>query len=237
MTEPAFSNVAHSHRSAPIGSDRNTASIVFTDEELSLFRQGLPDGADHAQREQFAWYSVKLYKSKGWCNDTLSEYFAEDFKSYSEEDIAELSASTRRELRDLLRRQGVYVKKCRNVLIATALYEVVKDDIPWPEDDIEAPTNQRSSAISPSDGRISSRLNYDVSFSLSKNVGNVSKAYTRDEERFSGREGDKFERKLKCLMSDVCRTAWRKLINLRHSPLCSRRELCSTNLIISRASD
>lgn len=64
MTESALSSVAHSHRTVPIVSDPNTASFVFTDEWLSFFRQGLPNGADHAQREQFAWCSVKLFKSK-----------------------------------------------------------------------------------------------------------------------------------------------------------------------------
>lgn len=118
MTEPAFSKVSHSHRTAPIGSDLNTASIVFTDEQLSLLRQGLTDGADNAQREQFSCYSVKLYKSKGWCNDTLSEDVADDFNSYSAELKSEHPSIASRSIAP----SGIYVKKDRNILIATALY-------------------------------------------------------------------------------------------------------------------
>lgn len=43
----------------------------------------------------------------------------------------ELSASTRREIRDMLRRQGVYVKKGCNIWVASALYIVVQNNILW----------------------------------------------------------------------------------------------------------
>lgn len=203
MTEPPGSSVAHSQGTATNANTETRLPITFTADELSLFRQGLPEDADQPQREAFAWYSVRLYKSKSWCNDTLSEYYADDFKSFSEDHFAELSASTRRELRDVLRRQGVYVKKGRNVSIATALHEVVKDEIPWPDDDPDAPSNRISSTISPSDGYTSNRGNTGGNFSNFKFVSNISKAYTRDEERFSGKDSDNFERKLK-LFNERC---------------------------------
>lgn len=171
--------------------------MFFTEDELNLFRQGIPDGADRTIRERFAWYSVWLYKSKGWCSDTLSEYFVDDFKSFSEADFAERSARTRRKLCHVLRRQGVYVKKGCNVLIATALHEVVQNEISWPEDDIEAPSNQQNWTIPPTDRNNMNRPSASETYSTSRDISSMSKAWKRDEEGFPGKEGDKFERKVK----------------------------------------
>lgn len=129
MSDPSGSSEAHSYGTAAHNSDRNPSPITFTAEELSPFRQGISDGVDRSQRKQLVQWEA-LYKSKGWCNESLSEYYAKDFKPYFEEHFAEVSANTLRELRDVLRRQDIYVKKGRNVLIATALYEVVRDNIP-----------------------------------------------------------------------------------------------------------
>lgn len=56
------------------------------------------------------------------------------------DDFKIINSDNRRELRDYLRTHGVYVPKGRGILIADALYAVVKEGIPWPQeakDDIQ----------------------------------------------------------------------------------------------------
>lgn len=53
-----------------------------------------------------------------------------DFKTFSKKGFTGLSVSARRELRDVVRRQGVFVKKGYIVSIHSYLYEIVRDDVP-----------------------------------------------------------------------------------------------------------
>lgn len=69
-----------------------------------------------------------------------------------------MSASTRRDRRNVLHKNSVYVKKKRNVSIATSLYEMMKEDIPWPEDDPEALSNLRVDTVTVSDNQVQSKL-------------------------------------------------------------------------------
>lgn len=48
-----------------------------------------------------------------WKNYTLSVYFAENFLSFTVSHFVDFSANSRRELRDIRRAQGVYVRKGR----------------------------------------------------------------------------------------------------------------------------
>lgn len=156
--------------------------VFVTNYKLTLFSQSVLDEADLALREQFAWYSIQLYKLRGFCNDTLSDYFAEHFKSYSETRFAELKASTRRELCDVLSSQDVYVRKGCTVLLAAVLREVVQNDVPWPEDDSELPSNQRNLTPITSNEKHSTRISTGKSSRTLKYISNLEKTYTRDEE-------------------------------------------------------
>lgn len=135
----------------------------------------MPHGAHRTIRGQFALYSVWLYKLKAWCNDTLFKYFAEGFNSFSEAHFAERSASTRRDFCDLLRRQSLYVKIGRNILIATSLNGIKQNKITWPEDDIKAPSNQKHSTISRTDSNMNRRSTSKNSSALAY-TSNMSKA-------------------------------------------------------------
>lgn len=72
-------------------------------------------------------------RNKQWKNEDLSDYFADDCLSYTTDEFKLLDGEVRPKLRDLPRSRGVYVRKGRNIYIANALYEVVQDEIPWPD--------------------------------------------------------------------------------------------------------
>lgn len=55
--------------------------------------------------------------------------------------FAEVSSASRRDLRDTLGPQGVYVKKGRQISIADSLHDVVQEEVPSPEND-EKPQTQ-----------------------------------------------------------------------------------------------
>ena len=60
-----------------------------------------------------------------WYGATLSEYYAEDFATFTEENFNAISSNDRRQLRELLRKLGVYVRKGRGVSIAGELVELI----------------------------------------------------------------------------------------------------------------
>lgn len=57
-----------------------------------------------------------------------------------------MDSHTHRNLRALLRNRDVYVPKRQNVLIADALYRVVQEEIPWPDEDSEKPVQTKIQA-------------------------------------------------------------------------------------------
>lgn len=83
----------------------------------------------------------KLYKSKKWRADILLKSYANVFGSLTEKNFAEFSATKLRELCDVLLRKSFYVKKNRNVLIASSPGKVVRKKIPWLVDDPDYTSN------------------------------------------------------------------------------------------------
>lgn len=67
----------------------------------------------------------------------LSEYFIEDFATYSASSFSNISTNSCHELHDGLGFQGV--NNDRNVLTSEALAAVVKEDVLWWKDKDEAP--------------------------------------------------------------------------------------------------
>lgn len=90
-----------------------------------LFSQGRPEETTSEQKKDFARYCLELYTKQDWKYSSLSEFFADDFKSCTVADFRNFRGELRRELRDILRTRGVYVPKDQNVEIADSLYRVV----------------------------------------------------------------------------------------------------------------
>ena len=116
---------------------------------FALYRNA-PKSALEASHEiiaKFTQYSMDLYNKMGWKNNDLSEYYAEDFKDLTLNDFEGLPATLRRNLRNTLRENGVYIPKGRSTKIAQALYQVVQEDLAWPADDPDRPSrhNQKPS--------------------------------------------------------------------------------------------
>lgn len=102
----------------------------------SRFQTGLPDNANPEDKAIFGSFCLQMYeRNMQWKNEDLSEYFADDFRSYTTDVFKLIDGEVRRKIRDLLRTRGVYVREGRNIYISDTLYEVVKDDIPWPENE------------------------------------------------------------------------------------------------------
>lgn len=171
------------------------------------FRKGLPENASAEDKNLFAIYCLENYERKTWKNDTLSEYFAEDFEKYSVEDFRNLDTDIRRRLRDHLRDKGVYVRKGRNVQMSIALFEAVHEDLAWPEDEqhnIHNSNNSRNvnnlnqidaqGQIRNSISNEGSRTNRTQVF-RSSYLGTLFKAYNNASDCYSGNTEDNFDRK------------------------------------------
>lgn len=96
----------------------------------SPFPFGLPNDAGDNARAEFTIACTKLWRDKSWKGDILSEYYAEDFKSFSQDNFSALPEMVKRDLRDLLGERGVYLPKRRNVLNADALRRVIDEELP-----------------------------------------------------------------------------------------------------------
>ena len=90
----------------------------------SRFANGLADDADDETRNAFVKYCIANYRRMEWEGSTLSEYFADDFSTFTAAHFASIPNNDRRILRDFLRKRKVYVKKGRGSLIADALLEL-----------------------------------------------------------------------------------------------------------------
>lgn len=95
-------------------SEDDAVVIAYTAiEDAAVFKFDLLPEADDALRERFSRHTVQLYRQMNCTESTLSEYFAEDFSSFTAENFKSISSRFRRELRDLLRTRGVFVPKGR----------------------------------------------------------------------------------------------------------------------------
>lgn len=69
-----------------------------------------------------------------FCKTTSANFFAHDFKS--------INFHTWRKYCDLLHKWGVCVPKGRNISIPNALYQVAKQDVKWPDDELDKPSDK-----------------------------------------------------------------------------------------------
>lgn len=73
-----------------------------------------------------------MYKTDGQKRNGLSEYFAEDFKSFSK-NVISLINILKRDDHDVLRSQKVFVPKVENIQIADVLFLAQQEEFPRPE--------------------------------------------------------------------------------------------------------
>ncbi len=92
--------------------------------------------------EEFTKWKLEKYKASTRTGPGLSEAFAEDFQLFTKDTFGQCEPEILRDLRDLLRSRGVYVRMGRGISIAKELANVVQNDIPWPEDDHQRPVTR-----------------------------------------------------------------------------------------------
>ncbi len=103
------------------------------------FAHGLPPDATSEELQEYAEYCLENYKDKKWTNDTLLEYYLDDFQQFSLNDFKGLEKNTRRLLPDHLRANGVYVPKGLGIEISAGLLTTCNEHPPWPEGEPGAP--------------------------------------------------------------------------------------------------
>ncbi|POS82128.1 hypothetical protein EPUL_006743, partial [Erysiphe pulchra] len=92
----------------------------------------------------FVEYRTQVYECKGWTDMSLSTIFAEDFEKFKRKDFDLCTSDARAELRERLRKQGVYVPIGRGYPVSKELADLVLAEKPWPEDDPQRPSRVKS---------------------------------------------------------------------------------------------
>ncbi len=103
------------------------------------FAHGLPPDETSEELQEYAEYCLENYKDKKWTNDTLLEYYIDDFEQFSLNHFKGLEKNTRRLLRDHLLANGVYVSKGLGIEISAGLLTTCNEHPPWPEGEPGAP--------------------------------------------------------------------------------------------------
>lgn len=178
---------------------------------IDSFDCGLSKNATNEDKRSFADIRLRSYRwHTQWRQETLLKYFADDFRPFTVDDFKMISSDQRRNLRDLLCERGVYVPKGRNVFIADALHMVVQEDLPWPEEKLqhvietETPSTKHPNQNA-QEGPASSQQDeptHDAEAKLPEknekptpcvNMGNLFKAYSKEEDCYSDRTTVNFE--------------------------------------------
>lgn len=105
--------------------------------DVARLSNGRLANASFEEKKQFANYCFHNYKKQNWSGSSLFVFIADNFNDYSVENITILKLDTRRYLQDLLGKRVFYVSKGRNIQISASLYQVIQDEMLWPEDDPE----------------------------------------------------------------------------------------------------
>lgn len=185
------------------------------------FSQWLPPNSDSETKRTFARFCLDNYTSQAWKGSSLSEFFADDFNEFTIEDFRSIDANIRRNLRDHLRLNGVYVPKGRTIQIANALHAVVDNHLEWPENDPDKPSeswentdgrniasgpinpiqaHQRDGSSEGTNSRSTAPENRGDEENQNQttrrcNLSSLFKAYSGNADRYSGSTTDNFERK------------------------------------------
>lgn len=110
----------------------------FTREELKhhYINEFNPSLHSKSKISQYITYVLDLYKRQAWSGSTLANQFAEDFQHFSNSDKETLV-----NLRKYLRHNGVYIRMKHFEPVSKALADAVENELPWPDDDKDRPSN------------------------------------------------------------------------------------------------
>lgn len=97
---------------------------------------------DENFRSELAEHVVSIYQKIDYRDESLSEFFSGDFKSYTVENFTIIPHLILREFRDTIRKAGLCVPKRLYVKIPEIFHQVVQNDIPWPRQTVK--THPRS---------------------------------------------------------------------------------------------
>ncbi|RKF73486.1 putative glycosyl transferase, partial [Golovinomyces cichoracearum] len=118
--------------------------IPQSQKALSLLAKDLPSfdkwkygiGISKASSDDLASYveyRTQVYKLRGWTGLSLSSIFAEDFEEFKRKEFDLWTSDARAELREQLRKQGVYVPIGRGHTVSKEPADLVQVKKPWPE--------------------------------------------------------------------------------------------------------
>ncbi|KAA6410313.1 MAG: Transposon Ty2-OR1 Gag-Pol poly [Lasallia pustulata] len=96
-----------------------------------------------AEITQFIRWKIRTYKEFGWKGDELGELYEMDVDQFRAEDFERCEHNTQVLLRNVLRSQGLYIKKGRGIKIARELAHAIHTETKWP-DDPEKPIPSRT---------------------------------------------------------------------------------------------
>ena len=102
-----------------------------------------------AEITQFVRWKIGIYKEFGWKWDNLGELYEMDFDQFRAEDFERCEHNTQVLLRNVLRSQGLYVKKGCGIKIARELAYAIHNKTKWPDDDPEKPISSPSRTKTP----------------------------------------------------------------------------------------
>ena len=107
-----------------------------------------PADASTQELDQFVLWRITMYKEFNKQGADLSELYAINFEQFTADDFQNIGINVATRLRDFLRANGVYTRKGRGTRIAKELYAVMKDELPWLNNDPERPIAANSTTIS-----------------------------------------------------------------------------------------
>ncbi|KAA6416336.1 MAG: glycosyl transferase [Lasallia pustulata] len=177
---------------------------------------------------------IRTYKEFGWKGDELGELYEMDFDQFRAEDFERCEHNTQVLLRNVLRSQGLYIKKGRGIKIARELAHAIHTETKWP-DDPEKPIPSRTNTLihqdppydqarrlaaeqsrsqprqpedrscRPEDQVIDALARMEMS-GHGRELMAIAKSYTNDNHKYSGEATDSFNYKF-TIFVDHCERA------------------------------
>ncbi|KAI0991633.1 hypothetical protein K3495_g16554, partial [Podosphaera aphanis] len=90
----------------------------------------------------FCEYAFTVYAENELVDSTLASQFSLDFSLFKETDLDKIRKENISKYRQFLRQNGVYVSVRRFVKVSKALADIIQEDVPWPNDDPDRPTQK-----------------------------------------------------------------------------------------------
>ncbi|KAI6250803.1 hypothetical protein HI914_00479 [Erysiphe necator] len=123
----------------------------FTREELKFQYNNEFNPTLHSKSKisQYITYVLDIYKRQAWSGSTFANQFAEYFQHFSQEHFSNSDKETLINFRKHLCHNGVYIRMKRFEPVAKALADAIENELPWPDDDKDRPSNLPFNTPSP----------------------------------------------------------------------------------------